>query len=350
MQLLRLVEADRDARSVGADHIAGDIERVRRLEDGIADRDRPHRTVGGDAGQVRTIELQPHDIGVVGAGEFVAANGPGRLVVERAQVDIGLRIEHDPEHIGTMKNRARNSGLERERQFQICAVAGQARRRQRRPECCAAARHVAQLLQAVCRSRCAWRGRRQPGLLRRRRGQAAAAGGAGCWPACAAGADTCAACATGGGAGAVRAASSGSDSLRNGGGAGCGAGAGAALPQLAAVQVVALAAGAACATGGGAGCGAAAGTACATGRAGELGAALDCRGGRDCDRRCGRCRRHRRRSALDRLRAARHRGMDSPRQRLRGSACLHSPISPAASLPAPRPAQSPPSGFTTSTT
>ena len=46
VHLLRRLEGNGDARAIGADHVADDIERAGRIEDGIADLDRPHRAVG----------------------------------------------------------------------------------------------------------------------------------------------------------------------------------------------------------------------------------------------------------------------------------------------------------------
>ncbi len=86
--------------------------------------DGPHRPVGGDAGQMRTIELHTHDIGVGGVGEIVAADGAARLAVKRAEIDIGFRIEHDPERVGAVENRGSGRRRERKRQFQVRALAG----------------------------------------------------------------------------------------------------------------------------------------------------------------------------------------------------------------------------------
>ncbi len=122
VHVLGVVERDRDARPIGPDQIAGDVQRVRRLEDGIADIQRPYRAVGGDAGQARTVELQPHDVGVAALAEIVAANGAARLAVERAQIDRGLGIEHDPQRVGAMKHRHSDGRLEGERQFQVGAL------------------------------------------------------------------------------------------------------------------------------------------------------------------------------------------------------------------------------------
>ena len=58
-------------------------------------------------------------------GELVAADGTAWFAVKRAQIDIGLGIEHDPQRVGTMKNGGPDGGCERKRQFQAPALAGE---------------------------------------------------------------------------------------------------------------------------------------------------------------------------------------------------------------------------------
>ena len=74
---------------------------------------------------MRVIELDADDVGVGRVGEFGAADGAARLAVERAEIDIGIGIEHDPERVGAIEDRRRRRRRERERQFQVGALAGE---------------------------------------------------------------------------------------------------------------------------------------------------------------------------------------------------------------------------------
>ena len=117
-----VLEGYRDARAVGADEIAGELERAGRIDDGVADIDGPDPAVGGDAGQARTVELQPHHVGIAGVGKFEAANGAARLAVERAQIDRGFGVEDEPERVGALKHRHADRRLEGEGQLEIGAL------------------------------------------------------------------------------------------------------------------------------------------------------------------------------------------------------------------------------------
>ena len=122
---MRRVERDGDARPVGADQVAAHGERVRGVDGGIADLHRPSRAVDIDGGQMRMIEFYAHDVGVGRAGEFGAADGAARFAVERAEVDVGIGIEHDPQRVGAIEHRRRGRRRERKRQFQVGALAGE---------------------------------------------------------------------------------------------------------------------------------------------------------------------------------------------------------------------------------
>ena len=74
---------------------------------------------------MRMIEFYAHDVGVGRVGEFGAADGAACLAVERAEIDIGIGIEHDPERVGAIEDRRRRRRRERERQFQVGALAGE---------------------------------------------------------------------------------------------------------------------------------------------------------------------------------------------------------------------------------
>ena len=84
---LRLVEPDRNAGAVRSDQVAGDVDRVGRIDNRVADGDGPDRTGGRSADQMRTIERKLDDVGIVLMGDRIAANGAARLAVEPAQVD-----------------------------------------------------------------------------------------------------------------------------------------------------------------------------------------------------------------------------------------------------------------------
>ena len=77
-----------------------------------------------DGGQMRMIEFYAHDVGVGRMGEFGAADGAAWFAVERAEIDIGVGIEHDPQRVGAIEHRRRRRRRERKRQFQIGALAG----------------------------------------------------------------------------------------------------------------------------------------------------------------------------------------------------------------------------------
>ena len=51
-----------------------------------------------------------------------AADGVARFAVKRAEIDVGVGIEHDPERVGAMEYRGGRRRHERKRQFQIRAV------------------------------------------------------------------------------------------------------------------------------------------------------------------------------------------------------------------------------------
>ena len=71
------------------------------------------------------IEFYAHDIGVGRMSEFGATDGAARLAVERAEIDIGIGIEHDPQRVGAIEDRRRRRGSERKRQFQVGGLAGE---------------------------------------------------------------------------------------------------------------------------------------------------------------------------------------------------------------------------------
>ena len=122
---MRRIERDGDARPVGADQVAADGERVRGVDGGIADLHRPDRAIDIDGGQMRMIEFYAHDVGVGRVGEFGAADGAACFAVERAKIDIGIGIEHDPQRVGAIEDRRRRRCCERKGQFQVGALAGE---------------------------------------------------------------------------------------------------------------------------------------------------------------------------------------------------------------------------------
>ncbi len=122
IDVFRVLELNGDARSIGPDQIAGEVERVGRIDDGVADIDRPHAAVGGDARQPRAVELEPHHVGGAGMGEFDSADGAARLAVERAQIDLGLGVEDQPQRVGALKHRRAHRSFEREGQLEIGAL------------------------------------------------------------------------------------------------------------------------------------------------------------------------------------------------------------------------------------
>ena len=90
MQLMRFGERDGDAGAIAADQVAVEIERVARLGNRIADLHGPDRTVDGDAGQPRPIELDADDVGVGRPRQIGAANSTGRFVLQRAEIDVDV--------------------------------------------------------------------------------------------------------------------------------------------------------------------------------------------------------------------------------------------------------------------
>ena len=71
------------------------------------------------------IEFYAHDIGVGRVGEFGAADGAARFAVERAEIDVGIGIEHDPQRVGAIEDCRRRRRREPKRQFQVGALAGE---------------------------------------------------------------------------------------------------------------------------------------------------------------------------------------------------------------------------------
>ena len=68
------------------------------------------------------IELDPHDVGVGCPDQAGTADSVARFTVKRAQIDIDVGIEHDPERVGAMEDRRGCRRHEWKRQFQIRAV------------------------------------------------------------------------------------------------------------------------------------------------------------------------------------------------------------------------------------
>ena len=181
IDVFRVLELNGDARSIGPDQIAGEVERVGRIDDGVADIDRPHAAVGGDARQPRAVELEPHHVGGAGMGEFDSADGVARLAVERAQIDLGLGVEDQPQRVGALKHRRADRSFEREGQLEIGALLAEI---------------GGNIAGAVAVSRRGWRRRRGRAALDRRRRSGlrrAGCGGAACGGAACGEADAAAA-------------------------------------------------------------------------------------------------------------------------------------------------------------
>lgn len=118
VQLVRLLERDADARAIGSDHVAHEVERARGFEDRIADGDRPGGPLGRNARQMRTIEPHADHVRVGRVEKVSAANGAARFTLERGEVDRDGGIEHDPKRVGAMEDGHGRRRPERKRHFQ----------------------------------------------------------------------------------------------------------------------------------------------------------------------------------------------------------------------------------------
>jgi hypothetical protein len=127
MELARFVEWDRDAGAALADDIAGDDQRAARRRDGISDSDGPAEAVRLQAHQTRPRQLEADDRFAVSTMlKHGAADDMRGIVGERADIDLGRAVEHQPHHIGAAEHggRCRND----EGQFSAQHVARLAQR------------------------------------------------------------------------------------------------------------------------------------------------------------------------------------------------------------------------------
>ena len=96
----------RDAGAIGPDHVAGDVERARRLDDAVADVHGPSPALRSQRStSMRMVEPEPHDAGVRRRGvnsapRMVRLGSPSSAV----RSIVGFGVEHDPQRIGAMKH------------------------------------------------------------------------------------------------------------------------------------------------------------------------------------------------------------------------------------------------------